>query len=723
MEENNSLENNTNGSLYGSVPFGTELQPEMTEQSSVYGGAQPVQEAAEPRQSQPVQEAEAVPEQPQPVQEAEAVPEQPQPSQEEAPVSVAEQPKESVAAVSLEKPAKPEQPQAGQSYQPTDSQPLNGGQQGFYGQPLPGMHQDPGVLNGSSQQMPSNQPNGYQPNYNAQPMGGGPANGYSVGGSQPGGYQPNYNGQPMNPNYPMNGYQPNYTMQQAVPYAQPKKRKTGLVIGIAVAAVLVVAVAAGILLSKSFLGGGAKQQLAKGMLNMSKEMEAYSGSISKEIDVDALKKLTFQKPMHANIDLSFTDPSASGSFDNISVEIDSISDIKNKRGKYDVNFGTYGFDMELGSIVADNNTLYFSSPLIFKEDVYSLDVTNLGKNFNNSAWAELLDTTLPEDTSYTLFDYKTDSTGTDTADVSELSKIIGKYSRETQGAFKYTVIKEKREFPYGGDLAEFGGVQVTADKDVVNASIESVKNDILSSDFYTDYLEQYKTMYGSEFDEYKKELDNAIEQIFGVRYEQDPVLNFYLDKKGRIINISTPQDIAVSSQYADVDSIAVDIDFGGDERTLDSIEGGIYMQADGEILYLGVSRTAYVTEDFYNEDLTIRLQSDSSEDDITFYYGNDWGYADRTYDMTISIEASGETLALTADGSLEDVVKGERYTFRVNNAALTMDDEELLLMRGVVSMEPAEDSKVDVPENAIDILKMSREDITGALYKALYSFQ
>lgn len=711
MEENNNLENNANGSLYGGGAYGTEPQPESTEQSSVYGTPQPVQETA------------AVPEQLQPSQETAAVPEQAQAPQEAEPVSAPAQSEEPMAAVSLEKPAKPEQPQSGQSYQLTDGQPLNGGQQGFYGQPLSGTQQDPGAWNGSGQQMPSSQPNGYQPNYNGQPMGGNPANGYPVNGNPTGGYQPNYNGQPVNPNYAMNGYQPNYTMQQAVPYAQPKKRKTGLIIGISVAAVLVVAVSAGVVLSKSLFGGGAKQQLAKGMLNMTKEMEAYSGSISKEIDIDALQKLTFQKPMHTNIDLSFTDPSASGSFDNISLEIDSISDIKNKRGKYDVNLGTYGFDMELGSIVADNNTLYISSPLLFKEDVYSLDVTNLGRDFNNSAWAELFDTTLPEDTTYALFDYETDSAGTDAADVTELGKIIRKYSQDTQGAFKYTVIKEKREFPYGGALAEFGGVQVTADKDAVNASIESVKNDILSSDFYADYLERYRTMYGSGFDEYKKEFDTAIEQIFGMRYEQDPVLNFYLDKKGRIINISTPEDIVVSSQYTDVDSIAVDIDFGGDERTLDSIEGGIYMQAGGEILYLGISRTAYVTEDFYNEDLTIRLQSDSSEDDITFYYGNDWGYDDKTYDMTISIEASGETLALTADGSLEDVVKGERYTFRVDNAALTMDDEELLLMRGVVSMEPAEDSKVDVPENAIDILKMSREDISEALYKALYSFQ
>lgn len=44
MEENNNLENNANGSLYGGGAYGTEPQPESTEQSSVYGTPQPVQE-------------------------------------------------------------------------------------------------------------------------------------------------------------------------------------------------------------------------------------------------------------------------------------------------------------------------------------------------------------------------------------------------------------------------------------------------------------------------------------------------------------------------------------------------------------------------------------------------------------------------------------------------------------------------------------------------------
>ena len=571
------------------------------------------------------------------------------------------------AAVSLEKTVQT-QGQPVQSYQPAGTN-----QQGFYGQPVN-----------------ANQMNGNQPNYGGQP------------------YQQGFYGQPVN---------------QAMQYAAPKRSRTGLIIGITAAAAVVIIAAVCFLFSRSLLASPQKQ-LAGGLMNMTKEMEAYSSSISEDIGFDELGILRSEQPMHTNIDLSFTDPAPSASIDNFSIEIDAVSDNRNKQGKYDLNLGTYGFDMEIGSIVADSNILYFSSPLVFKEDVYSLDLTNLGKDFNNSAWADLLDTTISEDSSYTLFGDEDDDTADDSVNALEFGKIVEKYTKGMEGSIEYASIKEKREFPYGGTLAAYGGVQVTFDKDAYNEAMENMKDDILSSDFYADYLDRYKTTYGSDFDEFKNEFDNVIEQLFGIRFEQDFVLNFYLDKKGRIINISTPQDIAVSSLYADIDSIAVDIDFGGSDRTLDSIEGGIYMQSGEEILYLGISRTANVTEDFYNEDLTISLQSDRDDEEIMFYYGNDWGYSDKSYDMTISIEAAGESISLTADGGFEDIVKGEGYDFRINNAALTVDGEEQLIMSGVISMEPADnDIKIEVPQNAIDVLKMSENDIMTALYKAVYSLQ
>ncbi len=74
---------------------------------------------------------------------------------------------------------------------------------------------------------------------------------------------------------------------------------------------------------------------------------------------------------------------------------------------------------------------------------------------------------------------------------------------------------------------------------------------------------------------------------------------------------------------------------------------------------------------------------------------------------------------MTAEGAYTDIEKGERYTIEIDNAAITVDGEDLLLMTGSVTTEPAE-NEIKVPENATNILEMSEGDITNLLYGILY---
>lgn len=507
---------------------------------------------------------------------------------------------------------------------------------------------------------------------------------------------------------------------QGAPAARPKKRKTGLIVGILCAAAVVIVIVTGILVSRSLLGGGdPRKQLARGVANMTKEMAAYQSSVAEDIGLAELTKLKESEPMHTNIDFSFTDPNATGSITNIDVEVDAVTDYGKKMAEYDVSLGTYGIDMNIGSIVAADNTVYLSVPLVFQDDVYSLDLTNLGRDFNKSAWSTLMNETLPEDYSLTLFGGRKAADDSGDVEESEILKILNRQSSVTADSMKFETIKQKREFTFDGTYAEYGGVRVTMNKDAYNESVEAMKDDILASESYKTFMEGFQTTYGGDFDEFKEEMDYVIEQLFGLRFEQDFVVDVYLDKKGRIVNISTPEDIAVSSQDIDIDSIAIDIDFSGTERTLDSIEGGIYVQSGDEILYMGISRTAAITEDYYSEDLTLCIQDNNSDDEITFWYANDWGYADQTFDLRMSIEVPGSSIEFSAEGAYTDIVKGEGYTFRLNHGTLAVDGEDLLLMTGSIETEPT-DNTIEVPENAIDVLDMSMSEITSLFYGTLY---
>lgn len=541
--------------------------------------------------------------------------------------------------------------------------------------------------------------------------------------------QPGYGGQPVNSNgqqpgcggQPVNYYgQPNYQYQQVPPQPR-KKKKTGLIIGIAVAVLLVLLIVPCFLITRMILGRkGPEYQVRQGMANMAEEMEAYTCSISEDLGLEAFNKLKSTKPVHTDIDLSFTSSAMPGGLDNIGIGVDAVTDRRNEKAKYDISVGTYGFNMEVGSIVAAGNTLYFTVPLVFEDEAYSVELTHLGRDFNRSAWSDLLDTKLPEDSSYTLFEYSDTMDELREADMdAELAELLMKYNVMVEGASQYRTISEKKAFQIGGKTVNCSGVRLTVEKDAYNDMLRSLRKDILSSDFYADFLTGYltgNTSYAGDIDDLREEADQMVGSILSMRLKQDYVLDFYLDGRGRIVNISTPADIAVSSKELDVDALfAVDISFTGVERTLDEIEGGIYVKAGSQVAYLGISRQASVTDKIYREDISLTLQDDSHTNDILFQYQNDWSYVDKTYDMQISVDTGTDFMKLEADGGYEDIVKGEGFTFRINQATLYMDDSDSLILSGTIAFELA-DEKIETPRNATNLLEMSEWEIQNMMY-------
>ena len=104
---------------------------------------------------------------------------------------------------------------------------------------------------------------------------------------------------------------------------------------------------------------------------------------------------------------------------------------------------------------------------------------------------------------------------------------------------------------------------------------------------------------------------------------------------------------------------------------------------------------------------------------ITFWYAGSWGYEDQSYEMQMQMDTPDSSLGLSAEGAYTDIEKGECYTIQINNAAITIDGEDLLLMTGSMSTEPAE-NQIEVPEKSTNVLEMSEGDITSLLYGTLY---
>lgn len=685
MQENNNLETNQNSSLYGETPSQTGSDTSENGYSVVYG-------------------------------------EQFQPDTEKQ-----EHVSETMGSVRLSK----EDLIKKESSQPDTNQPSNFQQNGNTSQPnnpqqngnippMYGMNQP----NNFQQNGNISQPNNPQQNGNIPPMYGmNQPNNFQQNGSinQPNNFQQNNNIPPMyGNNQPSNNPQWGYNNQpnpnQPPRSQKPKKNGAAIFIGIlaAVAAVLIVVLI--VMFSKSlFRGRNPQEQVKKGFENMEREMGAYTSSISEDIGSEALEKLRETTPMHTDVNLSFTLPySELADFDNISIGLDAISDIKERKASCDLSVGMYGFQMSVGDIVAADNTLYFEIPLLY-DDVYSIDVTNFGRDFNRSAWADLLEVKVPEDQAYTLFDTAGTVAEKSKYDV-ELEKIIKKYSKMLTDATQYKVVSQKKEFEVGENMVSCKGISQIIAKDVFNEMISGINRDIQESDFYTDLLTnmiEQSTNYDVTLEDLRQEADEILDDILSMQIEQDFVINYYLDNKGRIVNISTPEDIKVSK--SSIEAISIDLNFTGETRTLDAVKGGIYLQTGDTVLYFGIEREASVTDEIYSEDFSIFLQDDSHTNDISFKYWNDWNYEDKSYDMWMSIDATGSSMTFSADGKFSDIVKGKSYIFRVNNATLNIDGSDLIIISGTVEVEPT-NKEIEIPEEAIDLLDMDESEIEQFLY-------
>lgn len=483
-----------------------------------------------------------------------------------------------------------------------------------------------------------------------------------------------------------------------------KKNRTGLAVAVVVAAILVIAAGTAVFFAGRAFGSKPELRIAAGMKKMTEEMEQYGSSLSEKIDFDTINELRKTGTIHTDTDVSIT--VTDGETTNVEFSVDALTNASQKKASCDIGIGMYGFQIPFADVAVTQDMLYVSLPELLK-DTYRVDMTTLGEKFNDSEWARLLDTELPENYSATFF--KEDDGSSESA-AEELAAIISKPGEAIKENAVLENIKDKKEGR--------SGVRMTVAKEVVNQYMEELRDDLLASEFYQMYIDKLMSK-ASDLEEgirLKEMSDALIEDAMSTRLETDYVLDIYFDKDGRIVNISSPVDMKTT----DGGLLAVDIQFKGEERALDVIEGGIYIKSGDEIDYLGIERNAKVSETQYYEAVKLFWQTADHDRDMVYSYENDFNKEDMSFDMELYADLSDGKIRFKADGAFTDVVKGERYTLRVNNSSLEMDDEELCYMSMVMELEPT-DEEPEIPKDYIDLLDMSAQEIQGMVYEALAS--
>ena len=445
-----------------------------------------------------------------------------------------------------------------------------------------------------------------------------------------------------------------------------KKNNAALIIGI-LAAILVAAAAASaaVFVGKKLMKSP-KERMDEGFDMMSSELSDYSGILSEKIDFDAIGEFGKTGTLRTSTDVSVNVPDIQKG--SMNLKIDALTNTSEKLASCRIGAGMYGVKLDIGEIAAAPDALYITSP-VFVKDAYRLDLTDISGKFNNSAWSSIAGTQLPEGFALELF-----ATEDDYNPLNEIKDIFSESVKSAWENAAFEKIEEKK--------ADLYGVRVTIGKDSADECIEKFKQGMLESRYYEMLVNT-----ASEFQDYaaaKEQMDQAIEDAFSSKLKTDVVLDFYLDKKGRIVNIVTQSDIELDNGF----SIEADINFTGEERALDSMECNAALKKDGNA--------------------------------VSILYKNKLDTEEMSFDMELSADADGSIISFKADGGFEDMVKGERCTFRINNLSLEADSSEIFHASATMELEIS-DKLPDIPENYVNLLGMSQMEIYALFYEIMNS--
>ena len=365
----------------------------------------------------------------------------------------------------------------------------------------------------------------------------------------------------------------------------PKKSKAGIIFAVAaVVAVVLVGVLAWRVFRDPLAGTDPQKLYEQGMDIMAKEMETYNSSISEDIGFDEITAFQRENPMQFQADMTFVLPE-SYDYENIDFDInmDLVTDWKNKKASAELGVGAYGMTLPIGELVTDgaSNSIFFQCPIV-SEEVYSVELTDFGKKFNESAWARFLESELPEDYTLELFSENMEAAETEQSQT-ELSDIFAKFTDALQSARELTAVREKKAVWIGDKEVKCSGVAIRIPKESINEYLKSLKDDIMGSQYYQEVLDSAaarNALSGVDLEKFKQEADEMMELFLGLQLEEDFVCHTYFDAKGRIVNISTPQDIPVEGDG--VDAIAMDFNFTGEERAMDTISGRFYFKSSSD---------------------------------------------------------------------------------------------------------------------------------------------
>lgn len=500
------------------------------------------------------------------------------------------------------------------------------------------------------------------------------------------------------PGQPMPYYQP-----AIPPVQQQKKKRTGLLVGIILVAVIVVLALIGGLLY-FFVWRTPERRLAKGLAKMAAELTEYGNPIVEEIDLAEVINNRIDSGtlnLRMNVDLP-------GLKELPTIGVDFVRDYDYEAEEMQMTFdiSAYNVDLFQSRMTVIEDILYLEVPELFS-NTYSVNLASLGRDYNNSVWAELFNFHMDDNISVDFFARPESIEDENLVKLrKEIEKVMIADLAEIQDNMVIEESGDSKKIERNGKTVTCQGILVTIDKDDLEELWDDIKDAIIESDYVEDLIEQ--AMEASSFYGAKSELKAALrafmKEELKLEFKDDLQICFYLDSGDRILAIETYDGIGFKN--SPTENLRFSLEFTGDERTLDIITGEIVFVGEGDEFTVEIEREIELDKEIYEKTFLATVSMEGVKERIEIAYVSSWDLEEKEFQLKFDFDAPAETMSMNARGAFDDIEKGEAFTLELGSFNLSMDEETIMTLSGSMRIQPFE-GDIAAPKDAKDFLALN----------------
>ncbi len=496
---------------------------------------------------------------------------------------------------------------------------------------------------------------------------------------------------------------------------EPKKKgKGGLIAVIIIAIVLIIALfaAVGILVSGMF--ASPKSKVSKGFANMMEEIKEYQNPVMETIKMDQLQEAMAENGTTIDMSVNASVADSIGSFG-----VDCVMNVDRKSKEMDMNlaFSIMNYALFSTQFATDNESMYLSAPELFEGNL-KFPVEGFAEKFNDSELAYLLGMEVPEEYEITLFDE-----GEDAASIGQgLEEYFGEEFMQTitddvaaiAKAVKVEKYDETKKVDINGKKVECKGYLVSVAEEEINQYYADILKELTFGKFSDAVIATNlpdMAAYGYTEEDLRSEWEDMMEELT-IELDGDLEVIVYLDRKNRIVSMEAKEiPLLICDEEFNTD---FEINFLGEERTLDSIEAELKVDSGSTVTSFFLERVAEITKEERNDSWEISMIPElDSDEGLTFYFTNNWNIEDKEFYVDCGIASVDDfEMELEIEGCISEYEAGKSCTYEFEDITLYEGSEPIVMLSGELTQSELQE-KIEIPTDAWDILDASESELGG----------